>query len=56
MSYKVEPIPDSKVNLGEGPHWDVESQSLYFVGLDEGLLLRYDYKEDKIYRCQIGKC
>ncbi|EDW27442.1 GL20270 [Drosophila persimilis] len=31
MSYKVEPLPDSYAGLGEGPHWDVATQSLYYV-------------------------
>lgn len=53
MSYKVEPLPDSYAGLGEGPHWDVARQSLYFVDLEAGCLLRYDYKQNKTYRAQI---
>ncbi|EDW57403.2 regucalcin isoform X2 [Drosophila virilis] len=53
MSYKVEPLPDSYAGLGEGPHWDEARQSLYFVDLEAGSLLRYDYKQNKTYRTQI---
>ncbi|KRG07001.1 regucalcin isoform X1 [Drosophila mojavensis] len=53
MSYKVEPLPDSYAGLGEGPHWDVARQSLYFVDLEAGCLLRYDYRQNKTYRTQI---
>lgn len=53
MSYKVEALPDSVVGLGEGPHWDEARQSLYFVDLEAGKLLRYDYKQNKTYRTQI---
>jgi len=53
MSYKVEPLPDSHAELGEGPHWDIASQSLYFVDIHVGKLLRYDYKQNKVYKSKI---
>ncbi|XP_055914737.1 regucalcin-like [Eupeodes corollae] len=53
MSYKVEALPDSFCLLGEGPHWDIEKQSLYFVDIENAQVLRYDYAENKVYRCQI---
>ncbi|XP_055910556.1 uncharacterized protein LOC129944923 [Eupeodes corollae] len=53
MSYKVEPLPDSFAELGEGPHWDIETQSLYMVDLSAGKIMRYDYKQNKMYKCQI---
>ncbi|XP_050328311.1 regucalcin-like [Bactrocera neohumeralis] len=53
LSYKIEPLPDSYAHLGEGPHWDIETQSLYYVSLDSGLILRYDYQEDKVYRSKV---
>lgn len=56
MSYKVEVVSASpKSDLGEGPHWDEASQSLYYTdiyGKDESIL-RYDFKEDKVYSAQI---
>ena len=55
MAYKVEPLPDSYGLLGEGPHWDIERQSLYFVDIENAQVLRYDYAQNKTYRCQIGK-
>lgn len=53
MSFKVEPLPNSYAGLGEGPHWDEARQSLYYVDLEAGALLRYDYKQNKVYRTQI---
>ncbi|KAH8408749.1 hypothetical protein KR215_011952 [Drosophila sulfurigaster] len=53
MCYRVEPLPDSLASLGEGPHWDAARQSLYYVDLPVGGLLRYDYRENKVYRTQI---
>ncbi|XP_067634410.1 regucalcin-like isoform X2 [Eurosta solidaginis] len=49
MSYKIEPLPNGDTLIGEGPHWDIETQSLYFVDIDVAKLLRYDYKENKTY-------
>uniref|UniRef100_A0A0A1WDJ0 Regucalcin n=1 Tax=Zeugodacus cucurbitae TaxID=28588 RepID=A0A0A1WDJ0_ZEUCU len=53
MSYKVEQLPDSYGFLGEGPHWDIETQSLYFVDIKNATLLRYDYKENKTYSAKV---
>lgn len=52
-SYQIEIVPNSQINLGEGPHWDIETQSLYYVDIYGGSVFRYDYKEKKIYKCQI---
>ncbi|XP_058121580.1 regucalcin-like [Anopheles ziemanni] len=51
-SYKVETIPPY-TELGEGPHWDIASQSLYYVSLSNGLIYRLDYKENKVYCASI---
>ncbi|XP_050325274.1 regucalcin-like [Bactrocera neohumeralis] len=53
MSYRVEQVTDSYAFLGEGPHWDAETQNLYFVDIPKSTLLRYDYKEDKTYRATV---
>ena len=53
MSYKVEPLPDSHAELGEGPHWDVATQNLYYVDINAGKLLRYNYNENKVYKAKI---
>lgn len=54
-TYKVEKIPGSKVGLGEGPHWDIPSQSLYYVDIYGGTLCRYSSQENKVYKCKIGE-
>lgn len=53
MSYKVEPLPDSHAELGEGPHWDIATQNLYYVDINAGKLLRYNYNENKVYKAKI---
>lgn len=55
MTLKVEVVPSPKSELGEGPHWDEKTQSLYYVDIygKEGSILRYDYKENKVYSAKI---
>ncbi|XP_068157838.1 uncharacterized protein [Drosophila tropicalis] len=53
MSYIVEALPDSYAYLGEGPHWDVARQSLYYVDLERAGLHRYDYKQNKVYKAKV---
>lgn len=52
-SYRVEPLPDSHAELGEGPHWSADTQSLYYVDIGAGKLLRYSYNENKVYKAKI---
>lgn len=44
-----------KINLGEGPHWSQEHQSLYYNDIygDKASILRYDFKENKVYSAKI---
>lgn len=57
MSFKVEVLPSPKSELGEGPHWDEHTQSLYYVDIygKESSILRYDYKENKVYSAKIDR-
>lgn len=55
-SYKVEVVESSPISvLGEGPHWDVERQCLYYNDIygDKQSISRYDYNEDKTYNAII---
>jgi gluconolactonase len=55
-SYKVEVVESSPISvLGEGPHWDVERQSLYYNDIygDVQSISRYDYREEKTYNAVI---
>lgn len=56
-SYKVEELPSPVSQIGEGPHWDVASQSLYYIDIygTDASLHRYDYAENKTYTAVIGK-
>ncbi|XP_053676595.1 regucalcin-like [Anopheles nili] len=51
-SCRVETIPPF-TELGEGPHWDVARQSLYYVSLTNGLIYRLDYHQGKVYSASI---
>ena len=54
--YLVERVDAAPLsNLGEGPHWDIERQSLYYNDIYGGKLLRYDLQENRTYSCTIGK-
>ncbi|TMW39939.1 hypothetical protein DOY81_014981 [Sarcophaga bullata] len=53
MSYKIEEIPGSLADMGEGPHWDVTTQNLYYVDINAGKILRYNYNENKVYKAKV---
>lgn len=53
--FNIEVVANSRADLGEGPHWDVESQSLYYVDIYAGKLLRYSWKRNKIFSCYLGE-
>lgn len=55
-SYKIEVVEASPRSvLGEGPHWDIERQSLYYIDIygTNQSISRYDYNEDKTYNAKI---
>ncbi|GAB0094078.1 hypothetical protein DMENIID0001_093000 [Sergentomyia squamirostris] len=57
-TYKVDQVPAPLANLGEGPHWDWETQNLYYVdiyGNKEGTINRYNPKENKTYTATVGE-
>lgn len=41
--------------LTEGPHWDIERQSLYFVNIYGCSIFRYDYAGDATYMALVGE-
>lgn len=54
--YKVEAVDSSPISvLGEGPHWDVASQSLFYNDIygDKQSISRFDYNENKTYNAVI---
>lgn len=55
-SYTVEAVESSPISvLGEGPHWDIERQSLYYNDIygDKQSISRYDYTENKTFNAVI---
>ncbi|XP_053696329.1 regucalcin-like [Sabethes cyaneus] len=55
-SYKVEEIPGPQLDLGEGPHWDSQTQSLYYVNLFEATIYRLDHQSNKVYSAKVEGC
>lgn len=56
-SYTVQAIESTRSALGEGPHWDIARQSLYYVDqlTDKGTVHRYDPATDETFTAVIGK-
>lgn len=50
----VEPIGE-RLNLGEGPHWDVDSQSLYFVDITGKTVYKYVPESKQCTKATVGK-
>lgn len=55
MSYKVEQLNAPLSVLGEGPHWDAETNDLYYIDIYGGTVNRYCMTEDKTYSATIGE-
>lgn len=55
MTFKVELVPSPKTTVATRCHWDEASQSVYYVDVygNESALLRYDFKENKVYTAGI---
>lgn len=43
-----------RCKLGEGPHWDIKTQSLYYVDILSSAIFRYDSKSGTIYKAKIN--
>ncbi|KAL1131246.1 hypothetical protein AAG570_010864 [Ranatra chinensis] len=55
MSVHIEKLPLSqKLQLGEGPHWDANSNLLYFVDIFAGKAFKYDPKSKNISVANLG--
>lgn len=44
MALQTKTIITKQLRLGEGPHWDEETQSLYLVDIHDGSIVKYDPK------------
>ncbi|XP_058116147.1 regucalcin-like [Anopheles ziemanni] len=53
MAYQVTQLPSPLAKLGEGPVWDIDTQSLYYVDILTPTILRYDYKEKRTYSAKL---
>lgn len=55
-SYKIEVVDSSPVSvIGEGPHWDIDRQSLYYIDIygTNQSISRYDYNAEKTYNAKL---
>lgn len=58
MPFNVEVVSSSpKSNIGTRPHWDADTQSLYYTDIygTDASILRYDTKEDKVYAATVDQ-
>lgn len=53
MAPKIERVTDD-VQLGEGPHWDEKTQSLYYVDIFGKTILKYTPKTNKLTKASTG--
>lgn len=55
FAYKVERLPSPRNSVGEVPHWDRPSRSLYYIDIHNynSSLLRYNYDENRVYTATI---
>ena len=52
--FVVEPIEGAISDLGEGPHWQDSQSSLYYVDAFMGYIHRYQVKENKHSKVNLG--
>lgn len=50
---RIKEIPN--IELGEGPHWDIQTQSLYFVDIFGKAVHKYIPASGKHYKAAVGK-
>lgn len=56
MAPIVERVTDIPViELGEGPHWDVQTESLYFVDIFGKTIHRYVPRTGQCTKAEVGK-
>jgi len=53
-TYKVEVLPIEKTLLGEGPHWDASTGTLYFVDIMGSSVRSYHPETGKASKIKIG--
>jgi sugar lactone lactonase YvrE len=52
---QVEVAVDIRTEVGEGPHWDAATQSLWFVDLTRGTVCRYDRVTGSVTTFSVGQ-
>lgn len=53
---RVESVSSSPLSIaGDAPHWDIQTQRLYYVDNYSALVLCYNVAEDKTYVASVGK-
>jgi len=52
--YEVHPVGGPACDLGEGPHWLQSTSSLYYVDAFAGFIHRYQVKEKKHSKVNLG--
>lgn len=53
MAPTVEKLPIPALGVGEGPHWDSGSQSLFLIDAASATILRYDLASDRAFSAKL---
>lgn len=55
MAPKIEKVVDVPLDLGESPHWDADTQSIYFVDINGHYINRFVPATGSYTKAYIGK-
>lgn len=44
---------DQRCEVGEAPHWDIKTQSLFYVDISRAEILRYDKRKNRLFKAKI---
>lgn len=55
MAPVVTQLPINACSLGEGPHWDSDDNSLYFVDIEQATINKYEADTGKHVEAKLGK-
>ena len=48
-------LKNINTGTGEGPHWDAETQTLYFVDITEHNIKKWNYNTGEVSQIHLGK-
>ncbi|XP_046742283.1 regucalcin-like [Diprion similis] len=55
MAPNIKIVHNEKLDLGEGPHWDHDTQALYYVNVMQSTIFKYEPRTEKITQVIVDK-